>query len=321
MEGQALRNRQDNIALLKRYSTLILFVLMLLLNTFITPNFFSAGTFWNIVTQTCSIIITGMGMTAVISTGGIDISVGAVMALGAIITGKLLPTLNVLPAMIVALLVCSVSGMIAGFMVGKLKVQAMVVTLALMIGVRGVAQLINDGKILYIDQAHSEEFEQMGIMRIGGVIPIQLVFIVLVVFITWFILEKTVLGRYIQAVGDNPNSAMLAGISATKTLLFVYVFSAVLAGFAGIVSAAKIGASDGNSLGLLAELDAIAAVAVGGTSMSGGRAKVFGTVVGALIMQLINITVNMNNITYEYAQVFKAIIVVLAVYIQSDRNS
>ena len=112
---------------------------------------------------------------------------------------------------------------------------------------------------------------------------------------------------------------MLAGISATKTLMFVYIYSSVFAGLAGIVSAAKIGAADGNTLGNLAELDAIAAVAVGGTSMSGGRAKVFGTVVGALIMQLINITVNMNNIPYEFAQIFKAIIIVFAVYIQRDK--
>ena len=101
----------------------------------------------------------------------------------------------------------------------------------------------------------------------------------------------------------------------------IFVFTLVCAGLGGIITAAKTGAADANTLGNLAELDAIAAVAVGGTSMSGGRAKVFGTVIGALIMQLINITVNMNNITYEYAQILKAIIIVLAVYIQREKNS
>lgn len=321
MNNSGNRNRQDTIAAVKKYSTFILLGLMLLLNLIITPNFFRAGTLWNIVTQTCTIILTGMGMTAVISTGGIDISVGAVMALSAIISAKLVGSIGLLPAILAALAICSVSGMIAGFMVGKLKVQAMVVTLALMIGVRGVAQLINDAKIFYIDGAHSEAYKALGTAKIAGVIPVQLLIIVVVVAITWFLLEKTILGVHIQAVGDNPRSSMLAGISTTKTLMFVYIYSAVFAGFAGIISAAKVGAADGNSLGLLAELDAIAAVAVGGTSMSGGRAKVFGTVIGALIMQLINITVNMNNITYEYAQVFKAIIIVLAVYIQREKNS
>jgi ribose transport system permease protein len=262
-----------------------------------------------------------MGMTVVISTGGIDISVGAVMGLAGVVSAKLLEGIGLVPAIIVATLICCISGMIAGFMIGKMKLQAMVVTLGLMMGVRGVARLANDAKIYYINTEHASSYTMLGPAKIGGVIPIQMIPIIIAVLVTWFILEKTILGRHIQAVGDNPKSAMLAGISATKTLMFVYIYSSVFAALAGIISAAKIGAADGNSLGLLAELDAIAAVAVGGTSMSGGRAKVFGTVVGALIMQLINITVNMNNITYEYAQVFKAIIIVLAVYIQRDKAS
>ncbi|MDD2957758.1 MAG: ABC transporter permease [Lachnospiraceae bacterium] len=317
--SSAVRTKEDTIATLKHYSAFILLGVMLLLNLFITPNFFRVGTLWNIVTQTCTIILTGMGMTAVISTGGIDISVGAVMALAGIISAKLLDSVGLVPAILIAVLFCCVSGVIAGFMVGRLKVQAMVVTLALLIGVRGVAQLVNDAKIFYLTGDRAEVYKKLGTAKIGGVIPIQVILIIAAVAVTWFILEKTMLGRHIQAVGDNSRSAMLAGISATKTLMFVYIYSAAFAAFAGIVATAKIGAADGNSLGLLAELDAIAAVAVGGTSMSGGRAKVFGTVVGALIMQLINITVNMNNITYEYAQVFKAIIIVFAVYIQRDK--
>lgn len=136
----------------------------------------------------------------------------------------------------------------------------------------------------------------------------------------YFIMRKMVLGLYIQAVGDNQRSARMAGISGAKTIMFVYMASAVLAGVAGILATAKIGAADGNSLGRLAELDAIAAVAVGGTSMSGGRVKIFGTVVGALIMQLLTIMVNMNNIPYEYANIFKAVIIVAAVYIQRERS-
>ncbi len=317
--SSAGRTKEDTIATLKRYSAFILLAIMLLLNLVITPNFFQLGTLWNIVTQTCTIILTGMGMTVVISTGGIDISVGAVMALAGVVSAKALESVGILPAIILGVLVCSLAGIIAGFMIGKLRLQAMVVTLGLMMGVRGVARLANDAKIFYINGEKASSYTILGTAKIGGVIPVQMIPIIIAVFVTWFILEKTILGRHIQAVGDNPKSAMLAGINTTKTLMFVYIYSAVFAALAGIVATAKIGAADGNSLGLLAELDAIAAVAVGGTSMSGGRAKVFGTVVGALIMQLINITVNMNNITYEYAQVFKAIIIVLAVYIQRDK--
>lgn len=314
-------SRVDQMETLRKYSAAILLAIMVIMNLIITPNFFSMGTLWNVITQSCTIILTGMGMTMVISTGGIDISVGAVMALAGMVSVKLLPY-GTLPAILAALVVCLLPGLLAGFMVGKLKVQSMVVTLALMIGVRGVAQVLNDAKILYMStDANSEAYKFLGSYKIGGLFPIQLIPIVLTIFITYFILEKTILGRHIQATGDNPNSATLAGINTGKTLMFVYMTSSFLAGLAGVFATAKIGAADGNSLGILAELDAIAAVAVGGTSMSGGRARVFGTVIGALIMQLITIMVNMNNITYEYAQVFKAIIIILAVYIQREKVS
>ena len=319
--AKELRNREDTVQLLKRYSSLILLVIMLLINLFITPNFFKIGTLWNIVSQTCSIILTGMGMTVVIATGGIDISVGSVMALSGVVASMLIDNIGVFPAIIVGICVCMIFGGIAGFMIGKLKVQAMVVTLALMMGVRGVAQLINDGKIYYINGLNSEAYNYLGSARLAGFIPIQVIPIVVAVAVTWFLMEKTIFGRHVQAVGDNPRSARLAGINTGKTLILAYVYCAVFAAIAGVVTSAKTGAADANTLGNLAELDAIASVAVGGTSMSGGRARVLGTVVGALIMQLINITVNMNNITYEYAQILKAIIIVLAVYIQREKNS
>ena len=202
-----------------------------------------------------------------------------------------------------------------------IRVQPMVVTLALLIGVRGVAQVLNDAKIFYLSGENAAAYKSLGTMKLFGKVPVQIIPIILAVGLTYFILEKTVLGRYIQAVGDNPKSATLAGINTARTLMFVYMASAVLAALAGIFDTAKIGAADGNSLGLLAELDAIAAVAVGGTSMSGGRAKVFGSVIGALIMQLITISVNMNNITYEYAQVMKALIIIFAVYIQREKTT
>lgn len=306
---------------IRKYSASFLLLLLILLNLLLTPNFFSLGTLWNVITQSCTIILTGMGMTMVIATGGIDISVGAVMALAGMVSVKMLPN-GLFISIICAALVCLVSGMIAGFMVGKLKVQSMVVTLALMIGVRGVAQVLNDAKILYMsNDANAAAYKFMGSYKIFGMFPIQLIPIILSILITYFILEKTILGRHIQATGDNPSSATLAGINTTKTLMFVYMSSSFLASMAGIFATAKIGAADGNSLGMLSELDAIAAVAVGGTSMSGGRAKIFGTVIGALIMQLITIMVNMNNITYEYAQVFKALIIIIAVYIQREKNT
>ncbi len=238
--SNTVRTKADTVATLKKYSAVILLSVFLVINAVITPNFFSMGTVRNIIIQSCTIILTGMGMTMVISTGGIDISVGAVMALAGIVTVKLLPY-GVLAACIAAIFVGALSGAIAGFMVGKLRVQAMVVTLALMIGVRGVAQILNDAKIIYISGDNADPFKMLGSASLGG-IPIQIIPIVLAVAIVWFVLEKTILGRHIQAVGDNPSSAQLAGINSTRTLMIVYISSAVLAAIAGIFATAKIGA-------------------------------------------------------------------------------
>ena len=135
----------------------------------------------------------------------------------------------------------------------------------------------------------------------------------------WILADKTVLGRQIQAVGDSIKSSSLAGINAARTLMIVYGLSAFLAAFAGLFQAARVTVAAGSSLGQLAELDAIAAVVIGGTPMSGGKAHVFGTIIGALIMQMITLTCVMNNIPDEYAQVLKAVIIVFAVFIQREQ--
>lgn len=299
----------------RKYGALLVLIAMVVVNIAVTPNFVSVGTLWNVIIQSCTILLTGMGMTMVISSGGIDISVGSMMAVGSMTVAKLLP-FGVFPAIIGSLVVCMAFGFFTGFMIAKFKIQPMIMTLTMLMLVRGVAQVMNDAMLLYID---NPEFAQIGTAKIGGQLPIQLLIIVAVVFLVYFIMEKTTLGRYIQSVGDNPSSARLAGINTVKTIIIVYVFSALLAGLAGIIETAKISAADGNAIGRLAELDAIAAVAVGGTSMSGGRARVIGTVIGALIMQLITISVNMNNIPFEFAQVIKSVVIIVAVFLQRER--
>ena len=304
--------------LTRKYSTLIMLLILLVINAVFTENFFSTDIIWLLIIQCCTIILTGMGMTMVIATGGIDISVGSLIALSAIVCGLTLPY-GIVPAILAAIFACAVMGLISGFMIGKLKVSPMVVTLSMLLFARGVAQVLNDGQILYIDMYKSFEFLGQG--KLFGEVPMQIIPIVLVVAIVYFIMEKMAWGRRIQAVGDNPTAARLAGINSTGTIISVYVFSAVCTAIAGLVLVSKAGAADGCNMGRLAELDAIAAVAVGGTSMAGGRANVFGTLIGAVIMQLITITVVMNNIQYEYAQILKAAIIIFAVFIQREKRS
>lgn len=313
--------KQNYFQYIKKYSAISLLLIFILINTIITPNFFRMSNLNNIITQICPIILCGMGMTLVISTGGINISVGSVMALAGVLTAKLMTQTGILPAIFVSLIVAIVVGCFTGIMVGKLKLQAMVVTLGLMLGIRGVAQVLCGGRDIYFNKlgAVGEELSVWGTYKIGGIIPIQIVPIVLAVAFVWVIIEKTVLGRQIQAVGDSIKSSSLSGINTARTMMIVYGISAFFAAFAGIFQAAKVSVAAGSSLGQLAELDAIAAVVIGGTPMIGGKAHVIGTVVGALIMQMITLTCVMNDIPDQYAQVFKAVIIVFAVFIQREQ--
>ncbi|MCI8661029.1 MAG: ABC transporter permease [Lachnospiraceae bacterium] len=315
------KTKQDTIQLVKKYSAVTMLLFFVLLNSLFTPNFFRLSNLNNIITQICPTILCGMGMTLVISTGGIDISVGSVMALSGVLTAQLMSNAGLLPAVLVAVIVSVLVGCFTGFMVGKLRLQAMVITLGLQLGLRGVAQVLCGGRDIYFNKLGEvgKQLSLWGTYKIGGVIPVQIVPIVLSIVVVWVMVEKTVLGRQIEAVGDSLRSSILAGIHASVILMIVYGISAFFAAFAGIFQAAKVSVAAGSSLGQLAELDAIAAVVIGGTPMSGGKARVMGTVVGALMMQMITLTCVMNNIPDQYAQVFKAAIIVFAVFIQREQ--
>ena len=315
-------HKANSLELLKKYSAIALLVIFIVLNSVITPNFFRISNLNNIITQICPTILCGMGMTLVISTAGIDISVGSVMALAGVMTARLMTGIGLIPALLLALLAAILIGCFTGIMVGKLRLQAMVVTLGLMLGLRGLAQVLCNGRDIYFNKLGDvgKELSVWGTYKLGGVLPVQIIPIVLAVVGVWILAEKTVIGHQIQAVGDNIRSSELSGINSVKTMMIVYGLSAFLAAFAGVFQAAKVSVAAGSSLGQLAELDAIAAVVIGGTPMTGGKAHVIGTVIGALIMQMITLTCVMNDIPDQYAQVFKAAIIVFAVFIQREQR-
>jgi len=314
--------KQNDIHLAKKYSAIMLLLLLMILNSLFTPNFFRIGNLNNVITQICPTILCGMGMTLVISTGGIDISVGSVMAIAGVLTAKLMPDIGLLPAILAALVISILIGCFAGIMIGKLRLQAMVITLGMMLGLRGVAQVLCGGRDIYFNKLGQtgKMLSLLGTYKIGGQIPVQILPIVTAVLVVWVLVEKTVFGRQIQAVGDNMKSSSLAGINTSLVLMIVYAVSSAFAASAGIFQAARVSVAAGSSLGQMAELDAIAAVVIGGTPMSGGKANVLGTLVGALIMQMITLTCVMNNIPDQYAQVFKALIIIFAVFIQRKQT-
>lgn len=301
----------------RKYGALAVLVLLVVVNSFVTPNFANINTMWNTLIQVSTVMLVALGMTIVISSGGIDISVGSVMAVASIVTAKLLG-LGVLPAILVGLLVAACFGTFTGFMVAHFKIQPIIITLTLMIAGRGIGQVINDARLLNFSEP---SFSYFGMHRFGGVLPIQVVIMVVAISIVYFVMKKMTFGRYVQAMGDNYKASRLSGINTFLTTLAIYTICSAFAGVAGLMETARLSAADANAIGRMIELDAIAAVAVGGTPLTGGRANVIGTVIGALIMQIITVSVNMNNIPFSYSLVLKAIIIIVAVYVQRERTA
>ena len=291
-------------------------VALVTLNALFTPNFATAANAWNILWQVSSVVLVAVGMTIVIATGGVDLSVGSVMAIsGALVATQLGHGIPI--AVVAALLGAAAIGTLNGTLVARWKIQPIVVTLATLIAGRGLAQVLsNDGQLVPVRDA---TFEILGRGRIGPA-PVPVVIAALVVAIIAFVLRATPFGRHVLAGGGNPAAARLAGVPVQRTMIAVYALSGLLAGLAGLLETSRLGASDAAKMGLNFELDAIAATVVGGTALSGGRAVVLGTVVGALVMQVIATSFNMLLIPYAWSLVLKAAIILVAVYFQRPRQ-
>jgi simple sugar transport system permease protein/ribose transport system permease protein len=260
-------------------------------------------------------MLVAVGMTLVIASGGIDLSVGSVMAIAGATAAVLLDH-GMAVAIGLAMGGAAAVGLMNGLLVARLGVQPIVVTLATLIAGRGLAQVIsNDGELVTIQHVG---FELLGRGHIGP-FPTRVAIAILIVAVAMFALRATAFGRYLLATGGNPTAARLAGVPVTRTIVAVYTVSAALAGLAGLIEASRLGASDAAKIGMNIELDAIAATVVGGTALAGGRATIAGTVVGALIMQVIATSFNMLLIPYAWSLVLKAAIVLLAVYFQRPR--
>ena len=303
--------------LVKRYNVYLALFLLILFNGIFTNNFLRMNTCWNIVIQCTTIMLVSLGMTVVIASGGIDISIGPIMALAAIVFARMLEY-SALYAVLAALAVSVICGLLNGVIIAKFQIQPMIVTLGMMNMVRGSAELMNDGRTYSF---HHPVFSELGYYRIGGEIPIQLLIIVIAIVLMYLLMKKMRFGAYVEAMGDNRKAARLAGVKVSGMLILIYILSGFLAGVAGLVEAMRMTAADPINFGLQIEVDAIAATAIGGTNMAGGKANLAGTVAGVFVMQIITVMVNMNNIPYSYSLVIKTIVVILAVCVQNGRIS
>ena len=290
-------------------------VVLIAVNAIFTPNFATASNVWNILWQVSSVVLVAVGMTLVIATAGIDLSVGSVMAIaGAVVATQI--GLGTPVALLLALLAGVAVGLVNGTLIARGAIQPIVVTLATLIAGRGLAQVLsNDGQLVPVRDV---ALEVLGRGRLGPV-PIPVIIAAVVVIGAMMALRATPFGRYVLAAGGNPEAARLAGVPVRRTIITVYALCALLAALAGVLETARLGASDAAKIGLNIELDAIAATVVGGTALTGGRATILGTVVGALVMQVIATSFNMLLIPYAWSLVLKAAIIVVAVYFQRPK--
>ncbi|HEX8175759.1 MAG TPA: ABC transporter permease [Pyrinomonadaceae bacterium] len=298
------------------YGALAALILLIIVNAIFTRNFWDINNFWNILLQVSPTMLVAIGMTFVIATGGIDLSVGSVMALAASVAAINLDS-GIALAVMLALVVALGTGALNGTLISVFRIQPIIVTLAVLIAGRGLAQIPSEGRLVEF-RGRYPVFEALGTGYIGPV-PIQVFVMILIVAAAIFIMRATSFGRYVLAVGGNEAASHLAGVKVMRTKILVYGLSGLLAGLAGLIESARGGASDPSNVGLGIELDAIAAVVIGGTALTGGRATIIGTVIGALMMQVITTSFNMQGIEFSWSLVIKAAIIIVAVYIQRPK--
>lgn len=294
---------------------------LLMLSVFLsvaTDRFLSVRNALNILDQITVLGVMSVGMTFVILIGGIDLSVGSVLALSMMIMGWLgnIAGLPMAVAIPLALLVSAVSGLIVGVLVTRFRVPAFIATLAMMSVARGVANMITDGQQIV---GFPDWFTMLAIDRHFGVLTATVFLMLAIVVLAWLFLKYRSEGRMLYAVGGNPEVARLAGINVGLVTIGVYVLCAVLAGLAGIVLAARLDAVQPSS-GFGYELDTIAAVVIGGTSLSGGAGGIGGTLIGVLIIGVLRNGLNLLNVSPFLQQVIIGVVIVLAVGAETLRR-
>lgn len=307
-----MENKKLNLAqILRSFALVIIIIAISIIMSFVSPVFSTPKNIINIIRQISINGIIAVGMTFVILTGGIDLSVGSVVAVTSVVCGYLLQQgTNWLLTCIVALLISLCYGVINGFLVSYINFQPFIATLATVTMGSGIALAFSNGKPFTISD---KSFLAIGQGYALG-IPIPIILLVIVVAIGMIILKTTTFGRYVFAIGGNENAAKLSGVRTRRVKLLVYVISALCASVVGLILSARI-SSGQPTAGEGYELDAIAAVAIGGTSMSGGVGSLTGTIFGFILLGLMTNSMNLLNINSFYQEIAKGALIIIAVFL------
>ena len=298
---------------------------LLLFNLVYAPSFFRLqildghlyGTLIDIFNQGSKVMLLSIGMTLVIATGGVDLSVGSIMAIAGAVAAVLLTQSGLAfgEAVAIALAVSVLAGLCNGLLVAYAGIQPIIATLILMVAGRGVAMLLSGGQII--------TFEHRGFVFLGNGhflgLPFTLTIVAAALVMTLLATRRTAIGLFVETVGDNERAARFCGINSSLLKLLVYAFSGLCAGVAGLIATSNIKAADSTRVGEMMELDAIFAVVVGGTALTGGRFTILGSVIGALLIQTLTTTMYNVGVPPAVAPVPKAVVIVTVCLLQSSK--
>ncbi|HSO70434.1 MAG TPA: ABC transporter permease [Arachnia sp.] len=315
-------------AAIKKYAILLILIAFMVILAIVTGGtFLRSQNLINVVVQVAPIGIVALGMMFAIITKGIDLSVGSTVALVAVVSASLaqvqsdtamfpgLPPMPIFVSIIVGLLVGAIVGAIVGTLVAYFRIPPFVATLGMMTAARGLANIYTGGRPV---SNLADGFNWLGQGAILG-IPVPMIIFLLVAVVIWVVLNRTRFGRHTYAIGGNEQAARVSGISIGKVQFLIYTLIGILAGLAGMILAARIGSGQ-PTLGVMLELDAITAAVIGGVSFNGGIGVVWGVVVGALIIGVINNGLDLMNVSPFMQMVVKGAIIVIAVIIDERKN-
>ncbi|WP_276675407.1 ribose ABC transporter permease [Caldibacillus debilis] len=294
-------------------------LLIVIVLTILSPNFLTATNILNVFRQVSINALLAFGMTYVILTGGIDLSVGSILALcSALAAGFMTDSMDPVLAVSAGLVLGALMGAANGFVIAKGKVAPFIATLATMTIFRGLTLVYTEGRPI-TGFSDSVAFKMIGRGYFLGV-PVPVYIMLAIFLILYLVLKKTTFGRGVYAVGGNEEASRLSGLNVDRIKIGVYTISGLLSAFAGIILASRLNSAQPTA-GISYELDAIAAVVIGGTSLSGGRGRIAGTLIGALIIGVLNNGLNLLNVSSFYQQVVKGGVILLAVLLDRKKSA
>ncbi|NWK77357.1 ABC transporter permease [Aquitalea sp. LB_tupeE] len=303
-------------ATLQKLGPFIALVLVSVGLAVLSPDFLTVANLLNVMRQVSINALIAFGMTLVILLGGIDLSVGSILALSSVGIATLIQSgVNPMLATLLGVIGGGVMGLLNGLVVSKGKVAPFIATLASMTILRGLALVVSGGSP--ITGFNSDLFSMLGGGYVAGLVPIPVVWMLIMFGLFAFLLKKTVFGRHVYATGGNEEAARLSGVKVDQIKLWVYTISGAMSAMAGVVLTSRLNSAQPTA-GSGYELDAIAAVVLGGTSLTGGRGWIFGTLMGALLIGVLNNGLNLLGVSSFYQQVIKGVVILLAVLI--DRS-